>query len=343
MCIYDYYKVYFTHMNIKHILFFFLLATSLGISLQSCGKPGGTKRYDEGSTIMYADEGCKSYMEQEIDVFEYQYPKVAVRSVYMSENEAINGLLADSCEVAVTSRPLTKVQIDYLKTNKKKVARQEEIAVDAIALIINKENPVSTLSVEEIQEIFSGKISKWTQLAWADTAAIKLVFDHEGSSNVNYIRDTFLPSGTPFPPNTFAQKSNADVIKVVENDKHALGIVSVSWLGEHLERVSGQPVDSTRIKSLQDEEEVTAVDFTDRVRVLKVRKNDSPVGYAPYQAYIYTGDYPLVRTIWMVTTAPSKSAGQSFFSFVTGFIGQKILVQTGVLPYHYHARVVELE
>lgn len=202
---------------------------------------------------------------------------------------------------------------------------------------------MNTLSVQEIKEIFNGKINRWTQLAWADTTAIKIVFDHEGSANVNFIRDKFLPGDTPFPKNTYAQKSNADVIKVVEQDKYAIGFVSVSWLGEHLERISTQKVDSTRIKNLENEDEVTAVDFTDRVRVLKVRKDDSPVGYAPYQAYIYTGEYPLVRTLWMATTAGSKSVGQSFFSFVTGFIGQKILVQTGVLPYHYHARVVELD
>lgn len=314
------------------------------LGLVSCsGKGGQTGRYDEGSTVMYADEGCKSYMEQEIDVFEYQYPKAYVLSKYMAENDVVNGLLADSCDVAVISRPLTKVQLDYLKKNRKKIARQQEIAVDAVALIINKDNPVGSLSVQEIKEIMSGKINKWSQLAWADTAQIKIVFDREGSANVNFIRDKFLPAGAHFPAGTYAQTSNADVIKVVERDKHAIGFVSVSWLGEHLERVKAQKVDSARIHQLEDEDEVTAVDFTDRVRVLKVRKDDSPASFAPYQAYIYSGEYPLVRTIYMVTTAGSKSVGQSFFSFVTGFIGQKILVQTGVLPYHYHARVVELE
>lgn len=331
-------------MKLKSIIALSALTIAFGGIFASCGgSKSSTKRYDEGSTVMYADEGCKSYMEQEIDVFEYQYPKAYVLSKYMSENDAINGLLADSCNLIVVSRPLTQTQIDYLKGKRKKIARQEEIAVDAVALIINKENPVNTLSEEEIKEIFTGKINRWTQLAWADTTAIKIVFDHEGSSNVNFIRDRFLPGDTPFPKNTFAQKSNADVIKVVEQDKHAIGFVSVSWLGEHLERLNGQEVDSTRIKNLQNEDEVTAVDFTDRVKVLKVRKNDSPVGYEPYQAYIYSGEYPLVRKIYMVSTASNHSVGQSFFSFVTGFIGQKILVQTGVLPYHFHARVVELD
>ena len=330
-------------MKLKSLFILSALTVMLGAVTSACGSKSSTKRYDEGSAVMYADEGCKSYMEQEIDVFEYQYPKAYILSKYMSENDAINGLLEDSCQLIVISRPLNQTQLDYLKGKRKKIARQEEIAVDAVALIINKENPVNTLSVQEIKEIFSGKINRWTQLAWQDTTAIKLVFDHEGSANVNFIRDKFLGADTPFPKNTFAKKSNDDVIKVVEQDKHAIGLVSVSWLGEHLERISNQAVDSTRIKNLQNEDEVTAVDFTDRVRVLKVRKDDSPVGYAPYQAYIYSGEYPLVRTIYMVSTAADRSVGKSFFSFVTGFIGQKILVQTGVLPYHYHARVVNLD
>lgn len=309
----------------------------------SCRKSAKTGRYNEGSAVMYADEGTKSFMEEEIKIFEYQYPKAYILSKYMAENQVINSLLADSCELAVISRPLNKKQIDLIKAKNRKIVRQQEIAVDAVALIINKENPVGTLSMSEIGELLQGKISRWNQLAWNDTAPVKLVFDHEGSANVNFIRDKFVAEGTPFPKNTFAQKSNADVIKVVEKDPHAIGLVSVSWLGEHLERIGKTPADSARIKSLKDENDVTAVDFTDRVKVLKVRADDSPTGFEPYQAYIYSGEYPLVRVLYMVTTAADQTVGKSFFAFVTGFIGQKILVQTGVLPYNFHARIVELE
>lgn len=301
---------------------------------------------------MYADEGFKYFMEQEREVFEYQYPDAFVVTHYMSELDVINGLLEDKCVLGVVGRKLSQEQIDYIKNHNKKFVRQEPIAVDALALIVNKANPVGLLSVQEIKDLFSGEISSWRQLGWNDTVPLKIVFDQKGSANVSYIEDNFLPKGAKFKDNVFAQHSNRDVINVVERDKGAIGIVSVSWLGENLERVQSElkkdNMDSSKIKELEKETDEIVINFTDKVNILKVRNDSELNGYTPSQQNIY-GDqysgkplYPLMRTVYMVTTASNNSVGHSFYSFVTGFIGQKILVLTGILPYHVHPRIVEL-
>lgn len=310
------------------------------------------QKYNEGSVMMYADEGFKYFMEQEREVFEYQYPDAFVVTRYMSELDVINGLLDDKCVLGVVGRKLSQEQIDYIKDHNKKFVRQEPIAVDALALIVNKANPVGLLSVQEIKDLFSGEISSWRQLGWNDTVPLKIVFDQKGSANVGYIEDNFLPKGAKFRENVFAQHSNQDVIDVVERDKGAIGIVSVSWLGENLERVQSElkkdNMDSAKIKKLEQETDEIVIDFTDKVNILKVRNDDELNGYTPSQQNIYgdqyTGKplYPLMRTVYMVSTASNNSVGHSFFSFVTGFIGQKILVLTGILPYHVHPRIVEL-
>lgn len=322
------------------------LACTLLTILYSCGH-GSTTKYNEGSAVMYADEGFKSFMEQEIQVFEYQYPGAFILPKYMGESDAINGLIKDSCTIAVISRPLSKDQMEYIKRGNKKLVRQQEIAVDAVALIVNKDNPVGLLSVQEIKDLFNGKINTWSQLAWNDTTQIKLVFDMEGSANVSYIEDNFLAKGAAFPKNVHAQKSNADVVKLIEQDKSAIGLVSVSWLGDNLERLQTDlhkdQMDTQKLASLQSDNDTLAIDFTDRVKLLKVRKDDSPIGFLPYQAYINSGEYPLFRKVYMVSTASNNSVGHSFFSFVTGFIGQKIIGLTGIMPFMVHQRVVELQ
>lgn len=311
-----------------------------------------TKKYDEGSVIMYSDEGFKNFMQQECEVFEYQYPKAFIVTKYTNEIDVINGLLNDSCTLGVTSRKLTDAQVNHIKNKNKKIVRQEPIAVDAVALIVNKDNPVGLLSVSEIKDLFSGKISTWKQLGVNDTTEIKIVFDQKGSANVSYIEDNFLPKGAGFRSNVYAQHGNASVIDVVENDKSAIGFISVSWLGDNLERVqndfSKDNLDSSKIKELEKETDEIVIGFTDKVKLLKVRSDNELDGYLPSQANIY-GDpytnkplYPLMRTVYLVSTASPQTVGHSFFSFVTGFIGQKILLMTGILPYHVHPRVVEL-
>lgn len=312
-----------------------------------------TQKYNEGSVMLYSDEGFQNFMEQEREVFEYQYPGAYVITNYMSELDVINGLLKDSCAIGVVSRKLTQQQIDYIREHNKKIVRQEPIAVDAVALIVNKENPIEGVSVQDIKDLFSGEIDTWRQMGWNDTTQIRIAFDREGSANVSYIEDNFLPKGGKFRTNVYAQGSSQDVIKLVEQDKAAIGLISVSWLGDNLERVRGElskeNLDSNKIKDLEKETDEIVIDFTDKVKVLKVRNDNELEGYRPSQANIYgdeaTGKplYPLMRTVYIVSTAANNSVGHSFYSFVTGFIGQKILLMTGILPYHVHPRVVQLE
>lgn len=323
------------------------LIAVVAVLLGACGSKNSTQKYNEGSTVMYADEGFQSFLEQEIQVFEYQYPGAFILPKYMSEVDALNGLLNDSCSIAVITRKLDKNQIEHIKGKNRKLVRQQEIAVDAVALIVNKENPVGLLSMQEIKDLFSGKLNTWRQLAWDTPDSIQIVFDQKGSANVEYIQDNFLTPGAPFPKNVSAANSNLDVIKMVEQNKAAVGFISVSWLGDHLDDLRADlakdKIDSTTVSGLENEGETLAIDFTDRVKLLKVRKDDAVEGFQPYQAYINSGEYPLFRTVWMITTSENNSVGLSFYSFVTGFIGQKIIGLTGIMPYRVSARVVEVQ
>jgi phosphate transport system substrate-binding protein len=322
----------------------------------ACSGEKDGKKYNEGSTVMYADEGFQSFMEEEINVFQYQYNKAYVLPFYTSEDKAIDGFLKDSCNLLITSTPLTKTQIEYMKAHNKKIVRQQEIGVDAVALIVNKDNNLVRLTTTDIRDILTGKVTQWSQLmrltgeGKADTTAIKVVFDREGSATVNYMQQKFLNGGN-FPSNAYAQKSNADVFRIVENDPSTIGIISVSWLGDNLEKRSFKAVEASNIndktiKELQDEKEQIDQTFSDKIKVLAIGSDKAVYEddyYQPYQAYIFEKDkYPLVRVIYMVSSASQGTVGHSFYSFVTGFIGQKILARTGILPISVSPRIVEI-
>ena len=79
------------------------------------------------------------------------------------------------------------------------------------------------------------------------------------------------------------------------------------------------------------------------VKVLKVRRDDQVEAYKPYQQYIYDGSYPLFRQIYMVTVGANGGLNHGFYSFVTGRIGQKIILRTGIMPAVFSPQVVSLE
>lgn len=318
------------------------------IALASC-TPIKKGEYASGSATIFCDDGFKNILDEEIAVFEYSYPNSSIVPFYVSEGEAIDTLMADACQAAITTHELTKEEIKYLKAKHKRIARQKCIAVDAVALIVNKINPVGALSTEQIGDILNGSICKWSQLAGNDTTAIRLVFDNAESSTVSYLKNRFMDADAKISdnPNAYAQKNNAQVFDIVKKDKDALGVISVSWLGSNLGVAKKIPMDR-RMEDYSSETDTIAVNLTDEVNIVKVsnptQENDfDPVAYKPYQAYIFSGEYPLARKVYFVSTAGTSNVMHSFYAFLTGFVGQKIITKTGILPYEMPARLVELK
>ncbi len=323
-------------------------AAGLGLLLLASCTPIKRGEYADGSATVYCDEGFRNVLDEEIEVFEYTYPTASIIPFYVPENEAIDSLISGATHGIISTRELDNEQMEYIKAKQRRIVRQRCIAVDAVALIVNKDNPVSVLSLSDVEGIMRGTINKWSQLAGADTTAVKLVFDNAGSSTVSYMRERFLPVGGKISDNknAFAQKSNAQVFDIVKKDKNAIGIISVNWLGDDLSVAKKVPVDK-RMENYKVENDTVANSLTTEVKILKLSnptaENDySSEGYKPYQAYINTGQYPLVRKIYFITAGTDPKVLHSFYVFVSGFVGQKIISKTGILPYHMNPRVVQL-
>lgn len=311
-----------------------LLAVAM---LAACG--GKKEPKAPGIAKIACDESFESIMEQEVNVYEYIYPKEDVIALYMPENEAVDSIMAmGSVKGAVITRPLTEKEVAYLRSNKK-IVHQQKIAVDALALIVNPENPVEILSKKDIAEILAGDVTRWDQVEPCRLGEIDVIFDHQGSSTVKYMRDSIM-GGRPFGPNVSAVKSNPDVFKAVAANKNAVGVIGVSWVSSDL---SGRQKSVEELAQSVERSDTTALEFNSDVKVLKIRGNNEVTAYKPYQAYIFDGSYPLYRSVYMVSTAPGGTVTHRFYSFVTGFQGQKIIQLTGILPATVRPRMVQME
>ncbi|MCH5346206.1 MAG: substrate-binding domain-containing protein [Muribaculaceae bacterium] len=326
-------------MNRLFKTLYWLPAVALfSIALSACSDK---KEKDNGPAlaIVACDDSFEKILQQEIDVFEYSYPKFNVMPYYVTEKAAVDSLLdLGDVRTIVIARPLTTEEKDYLKSNKKNV-RERKIAVDALALIVNPKNTIEQLSTKELSEILSGKVTEWGEIEPNKLGKIDVVFDHQGSSTVKYMRDSLL-NGGDFGPNVFAQKSNKEVFEAVANNPRAIGIIGVSWISSDMDHAEKSTEELAREAQASD---TTTLDFDNRVKVLKVSGPDQVVAYKPYQAYIFDGSYPLFRSIYMTTVATGGTAGSNFYVFVTGFIGQKIIQMTGVLPATVTPRMVSLD
>ena len=314
-----------------------LAALSLLAAFSGCGKKASMQ--PDPMAKVACDESFENILEQEITVYEYIYPKEQVLAYYLPENACIDSIMAmQGVKCAVTTRPLTEKEVSFLRSNKK-IVNQKKIAVDALAIIVNPENPVEILSKKEIAEILSGEVSRWDQVEPCKLGEIDVIFDHQGSSTVKFMRDSIL-NGKAFGPNVSAVKTNPDVFKAVAENKNAMGVIGVSWVSSDMQ---GREKSVDELAQAVEKSDTTQLDFNSEVKVLKIRGNDVVAAYKPYQAYIFDGSYPLYRSVYMISTAPGGTITHRFFSFVTGFQGQKLIQMTGILPATVRPRMVALE
>ena len=331
-------KMISTMMKNKNLLL--LLAIAL-LVLVSCDSKMPKSTSTRGIAKIMCDESFQSVLEQEIAVFEYQYPEASIMPEYINEHDALDSLMHNKVDLIITSRDLTPEQRNSLK-KLGRAYRSKKIAVDAIAIIVNKANDIDELSMEDLREIFTGKVKRWGEVypTKLKNDSIKVLFDGSGTGVVNYMKEKFLDGGK-FGSNVYAKKSSTEVFDIVETNKNVIGFIGVSWITSDLKSAE-KPI-SEKYDELKENNEVSVIDFTDRIKVMPVRGDDKVQGVKPYQAHIFSGDYPLVRSIWAIDASYNGLLDHGFFTFLTGVIGQKIILQTGILPAAEPVRFVEVQ
>lgn len=299
-------------------LWLFVAAVCITLTT-SCGgnhrKPAGWRTSDD--VHIAVDETFRDIMQEEVETFGLLNPTISMKPIYCSEDSAIRMLLRDSIRCCIATRKLSKEELGVLK-NYNLDAKQAMIATDAFALIVNKNNPDTLISVPEIKGIVSGRITRWEQLKHSGKKGeLKFVFDNSGSSTVRYMRDSLL-LGKQVQGNLYAQGTNQAVIEAVKENPDIIGVVGANWLKGKSDSV------------LTDFENLD-------VKVLKVCRKDGKdeIGWRPYQYRILTGDYPLVRSVYVILTDPRvRSYTKSFFFFLKGQKGQTIICNSSqLLPY----------
>lgn len=322
--------------------FSYLLVTCAvaATSLCACNKKvENADTSTSGTEVVACDESFQRIFEQEIDVFEYSYPDAFILARYLPENDCIDSIVNGNVRMAVTTRELTQVEKDYMKSQNR-VPTSNRIAVDAIAVIANPSNPIENLTIPELRDILTGEVTDWGKIQpFNKTGDIAVVFDNAGSSTVNAVKDMVM-DGKPFGSNVYAQKSNQKVFETVNAMSGAIGIIGVSWVSSDMS--TAQLSVEERAATLE-RNDTTATTFSNDVKVLAVAPPDKLNGVKPYQAYIYDGSYPLVRSVYLTTVGRSGSLARGFTNFVIGFAGQKLIQQTGVLPGAMHPRIVQIE
>lgn len=211
-----------------------------------------------------------------------------------------SGLADGSGNIAMSSRPIKDKEAALLQSlgDMRDFSAEKVVAIDGLAVIVNRSNPVSSLTVEQIAKVFSGEISNWSQLGGGDMPIRVYARDDKSGT-----WDTFksLVLGKQYSLTTSAERfeSNDQLSDRVSTAPGGIGFVGLASV--------------RRAKALGISE-----DSTDPLK--------------PEPLYVATEDYPLARRLFMyVAPKQNNPLVNEFIHFVQSTRGQEIVNQIGFI------------
>lgn len=265
-----------------------ILALVLGIvmviSASACS--GQNEKYSvstDGSTSMekVINTLAEAFVENNRDI-KFTYNPTGSGS-------GITAVKEGRCDIGLSSRAL--------KENEKAAGLVETVlAYDGIAIIVNPDNPVSDLTLKQIADMYTGKITNWKDISGID-AEIVLIGREAGSGT----RDGFETITETRNVCKYRQEltSTGDVITTVSKNPNAIGYASLSAV-------------------------------KDTVKAVKVN------GTAPSEASVKDGSYSVQRPFVLVTVKDRKlsKAAQEFFDYITSDKVNDLITASGVVSAH---------
>ncbi len=211
----------------------------------------------------------------------------------------IAGLINKKTDLANSSREFTKEESYYAA--KRGVKPYPIIfALDAIAIVVHKDNPLNTISMQDISSIYSGKTTEWKKLKGVEGRII--TYGRQSSSGTYlYFRENIVKD--EYITNMIGMSGTAQIVEAVKSDRNGIGYVSSGYLSPEILK---------------------------QVKVLKVKENAQAQDYNPIDKQnIEKSLYPIIRPLLQYTNnAPSGKLLQ-FIHYELSDAGVEIIEKNG--------------
>ena len=310
-----------------------LVTALMAVLLASCG--GNTQQdtaYQEQCRYFAADQSLQPVIDEELDIFHMKSKRDSILPIYTNEQEAIEKLMNQELPLVFTTRTLTPNEEANLKAQNYKV-RTIALAYDGLALIVNKANPDSMITVDQFRRIMAGEATRWTDLYPSSKLGnIKMVFDNPRSATVRFCADSIMQGKTIKTDggNVQAANTSAEVVSYVESHENAIGVVGSIWL--------------------DDQRDSTNLIYNRTVKVMRVSRAEEATkanSYTPDQYNIAYNYYPFIRTVYALCIDPRSSGvprALANFCWLPN-PGQLIFFHAGLFPARadYSVRDVEIK
>ncbi|MBD3224422.1 MAG: phosphate ABC transporter substrate-binding protein PstS family protein [Caldithrix sp.] len=239
-----------------------------------------------GSDTMYilGQEWAAAYMQE--------HPGIAVYVEAGGTARGFEKLARGEVDIAMASRVILSMEASHLADQYQMIGVSHLVAKDALSIYLNKKNPVSNLTLEQLRKIFTGKIKNWMAVSGMP-APIEVVIRPPSSGTRLYFKKHIMADANYSPKAKILTTTNA-VVQYVASDTNAIGYGGISY---------GKSVKHCLIE-----------------------------GISPNINNIRTDQYPLTRYLYLYTVNNPAGELRNFIDWVIQSKGQRIVKKVGYIP-----------
>ncbi len=206
--------------------------------------------------------------------------------------EGIKAIIDGTADIGNSSREIKKSEAELAKS-KGVTAVETVVAIDAIVPIVNQRNPVKNLSIDQLSQIYQGKITNWKDVG-GDNLEI-VVISRDSSSGTFEAWGELVLKGAKVSPRAQLQASNGAIVQTVSKNKYALGYIGLGYLDKTVKTLTVNGVSASEKTALSKE-------------------------------------YPVSRFLYMYTKGEPKGETAKYIKFVLSPAGQALVKKEGFVP-----------
>jgi phosphate transport system substrate-binding protein len=231
-------------------------------------------------------------------------PEVSLSVTGGGSGTGIAALINNTVGIANASRSIKQEEIDAAVANG--ITPVEfVVARDAIGVIINKHNPVDRLTLQQLADIFTGRIDNWAQVGGEDLEIVRLSRETNSGTHV-YFLETVIRLGSKenkdiFSRDTLLLPSSEGIIAEVRDNPHAIGYDGLGYI-------------------------------TNEVKVIAIAVDDSSPYILPSIDSVNDSSYPIARDLYMYTPGGPTPIVRTYIDWILSESGQAIVKELGFVP-----------
>jgi len=288
---------------------FVILITTLLVllALTACGPDSSSATASDSSANYIENKGSDTIVNLALawaEKYQAEHTDVRISVTGGGSGTGMAALINKTVDIANASRQIKAEEVDQAKSNGVDPV-EHVIARDAIAVIVNPENPVNELTLQQISDIYSGKISNWSEVGGDDRPIVRLSRETNSGTHV-YFLETVLRLGnskdkTLFSMDTLLLPSSEGIIAEVRQNPNAIGYDGLGYVPKDL-------------------------------KMIAIAKGAGGAFVPPAIATVNDKTYAIARDLYMYTNGEPTGVVKEYLDWILSDEAQQIVADLGFVP-----------